>query len=147
MGWLESWLLFGELFLLPLLVYGVVESVLKGCEGTIPARGSHQLERRNLPRSQEIIPPRLVRQPAGPLGATRGVLRLAPVIDALLNILDIIDKLGSTALVSLELVLQTMTSRGPDMLGQTMLCLSDLGIGFSERKVSRDILRCKFASV
>lgn len=133
MRWLELLLLFRELFLLSLSVFGVIEGILEGCKGAVSTSGGHKLERCDLSGSEEVIPPRLVRQPAGALCATRGFLRLAPVVDALLDVLDIVDKLGSAALVSLELVLQAKASRGPDMLGQAVLRLSDLGVGFSER--------------
>lgn len=132
MRWFELLLLLGELFLLFLSIFGVIEGILKGCEGTVSTASSHKLEGCDLSGSEEVIAPRLVRQPAGALCATRGFLRLAPVVDALLDILDIVDKLGSAALVSLELVLQAKASRGTDMLGEAVLRLSNLGVGFSE---------------
>jgi hypothetical protein len=124
------------LLLFLLLVFGIDEGILESCEGAIWARLAYKLERGDLSRSQEVVAPGLVRQPAGPMTTLRILLGLPSVIDPFLDVLDVVDQARAAGLEVSDFVLDPVAGDGSDVLGQAVFGLSNLPIDLAEMKIS-----------
>lgn len=103
---------------------------------TIRASLGHELKRGDLSRSQEVVAPRLIRQPAGSMTALCVLLGRTPVINPFLYILDVVDQPRATGLEVAEFVLDPVAANGSDVLGLAVFGLADLPIDLAEMKIN-----------
>lgn len=131
MRWVGLVLRFRALVLLFLLVFRVDESIMEGGKGALAATPGHELERGDLPRPQKIVAPRLVGHSPRALTAGRSFLRLATVVDALLDVSHILLQISPARLQGPQLFLDAVARSRGEVLGQAVARLPDLCIDLS----------------